>query len=144
MTNERNRNKENIRHRDAVTPAEEEPTFDATAVRDGQLAYVQENWEILAAIAWKQYLEEGRSALVMYPEGPTGWFGICVTLQKFQVKPDLSEYADRIRLYDPGTQIVTIFYTPRNYIGAYIRHTPRGQLRPPDAFRKIGSLLVRN
>jgi hypothetical protein len=39
-------------------------TFDAKALSDLHLGYIERRWEVVAAVSWKGYLHRGRGALL--------------------------------------------------------------------------------
>jgi hypothetical protein len=118
--------------------------FDTDIASNLQLAYIEERWEILAAVAWKEYLKQDQGALLMQPAGDGEWDLVYGPAGMFQSDPVMKKYARMIKDYDPKTQIVAIFLTPPDGVNAYLGSLPRERLSPPDAYRKFAALLVDN
>lgn len=96
---------------------------------DFHLAYLNKNWEILAAISWKEFTAQGRGALITEPEtgcaSDADWDCMYMPLEILRLQLHLEDYIDLVRLYTPTMDLVAIFLTPPDRVSAY-----RGTLAP--------------
>ncbi len=111
---------------------------------------VNDNWTILAAFAWKHYLDVGRGAVLVQvdqlvePVHGTEELDVQVSyLADGDVARLTADTAEFIAQYDPRTEVVILF-TGLDLHGnlAYRCKTGDGPL-PPDALRLYGHQLDR-
>ncbi len=112
---------------------------------------VNDNWTILAAFAWKHYLELGRGAVVVQVDqwvraSQAGSDELDVQMSYLpgsDVARLTADTAEFIAQYDPRTEVVILF-TGLDQGGnlAYRCKTGAGPL-PPDALRLYGQELER-
>jgi len=101
-------------------------TEDARKVH---LKYIDDRWELIAAISWKEYLAHGRGALLFQvePQSEGEWDCTYIPLREIQINPLMSNEARLVREYDPETQVVSIFLVPPSSIptgAAWSRSVP--------------------
>jgi hypothetical protein len=111
--------------------------FKTEAAKNLQLGYIESQWELVAATAWKEYLEHDRGALCLTPsaELDVDFDAIYMPLDSFDGSSLYSELIEKIENYDPTTQIVALFLTPGGYT-AYCGWLPE-RLAPPEAYAKL-------
>ena len=109
------RQKTNRRRLAPATPGTRlvQQPFDPQAAQGIHLAYIDERWEVLGAIAWKEYIAHGRGALILQPDEQSDWDATYLPLQHFETNSAMNEYTDMVKRYDPNSQLVTIFLTRR-------------------------------
>jgi hypothetical protein len=111
---------------------------------------VNDNWTVLAAFAWKHYLEAGRGAVLLQVEqlveAPPLNGGSELEVQvSYLPDTDLArltaDTAAFVKEYDPATEVVLLF-TGLDQGGnlAYRCKTGDGPV-PPDAFRLFGNQI---
>ncbi len=110
---------------------------------------VNDNWTVLAAFAWKHYLEAGRGAVLVLVdqliEATPPVIGISELEVKISYLPDgdlarlTADTAEFLAQYDPATEVVILF-TGLDQGGnlAYRCKAGDGPL-PPDALRLFGN-----
>ena len=114
---------------------------------------VNDNWTVLAAYAWKHYLQVGRGAVLMQVDqlleaAPSLNGGSELEVQvSYLTDTDLARLTDDtaafVAQYDPATEVVILF-TGLDMGGnlAYRCKTGDGPV-PPDAFRLFGHEIER-
>jgi hypothetical protein len=114
---------------------------------------VNDNWTVLAAFAWKHYLEAGRGAVLVQVDQLVEAAPLADGSRELEVKVSYLPDSDLARLtadtaafvaqYDPASEVVILF-TGLDQGGnlAYRCKTGDGPV-PPDAFRLFGNQIER-
>lgn len=115
-------------------------------------------WELAAAMAWLNYVQQGRGALVVAPTAPQvfpdrAWaFGTMVAI--YLSERTISAAADMVSAnlahvlttmvahYHPARDVVVIFLAPDDHIDAY-RIGSAARVVPPLAYERQKDLLPR-
>jgi hypothetical protein len=119
---------------------ESEPNSLDREAKRSHLNYIERRWDMLAAIAWKEYRASGRGALLFTQTGEPGeeWDCIYLPLEAFEDAPLVKEYCDFVKQYDPTKQLVAIFLIPPDTVSAYSGGLSPERVAPPEAFRRFG------
>ena len=81
-------------------------------------AYLEKYWEMIAAIAWKEFTVHGRGAVLVQNVGQRDEEAIFLTTQML-ASPLTAQYALMAAEYDPEREIVVIFMRPASSVSAY-------------------------
>ena len=142
----RQRQKMNRRRLAPTTPGKSlvQQPFDPQVAKGIHLAYIAERWELLAAIAWKEYIAHGRGALILEPDEERDWDATYMPLQECDSNTVTKELADMVRLYDPNSQIVAVFISPPQYTNGYLGGLTPERPSPPEAYKQLKGLIMVN
>jgi hypothetical protein len=113
---------------------------DPVAVRS-HLEYLERRWIIVAARAWREYLTNGRGALLFTPsaERAGDWDYVYLPLDLIEGEPLMTEYSTLLTSYDPTKQMVAMFLTPPSLVSAYCGPSTPDLVAPPEAHERIGA-----
>lgn len=142
MKNRNTQQESLVRTASGEPPAQQ--TFNAEVASRLHLTYVDERWEILAAIAWKEFVAHERGALLLQQEGEGEWDATYLPIEVFETSPAMKEYRALVESYDPKRQVVLILLTPPEHLSAYVGGLTPERLGPPEAYQKLGALLFTN
>jgi hypothetical protein len=113
-----------------------------TSITDPQTqAYIEKHWDVIAAFAWHEFKAHGRGAVVVQDAGGLKEKTIFIPRHKLEENPLGREYATLVCEYDPRKEAMIILLRPRSamvYAGA-----ASGREAPPEAYRRLGSVLFR-
>jgi len=121
-------------------------TFDRDTARNLHLGYIERRWEIVAAVAWREYVAHGRGGPLFTTSADPGgeWDCIYLPLDLIEGDPLVKEYSNLLRSYDPTKQIIALFLTAPDCVNAYCGGLTAERVAPPDAYKRIRALLNSN
>ena len=101
--------------------------------------YLSKYWDILAAIAWKEYTIHGRGAVLVQNADQPDEDAIYITVDMLG-GPITGEYAHMAAGYEPREEIVVILMRPPSPVTAYRGCLP-SRSAPPEAYRQLDAVL---
>jgi hypothetical protein len=119
--------------------------LDPKAHSNPHLGYIESRWEIVAAVAWKEYLAHRNKALLFTASTDPGGEMDCIylPLDLLEGHPLMKEYSNLVRCYDPTKQIVALFLTPPGRVSAYRGWLIQSGLRLQKRTRELGTCSTR-
>ncbi len=103
--------------------------------------YLQEYWDVVAAIAWREFNVHGRGALVVQDFEQPDEDAAFVPLAMLNDSPLGDDYAAFVREYDPQREVVVIFLRPPCLVSAY-KGSVAGGMTPPEAYWRLRDVLA--
>jgi len=81
--------------------------------------YIEKYWEPLAAVAWKEYLDRGRGALIVDFTSDKSGDAVYSSLEELTKTPLYDEGIQMVKDYDPRRQVVLIFLRLPDSVSGY-------------------------
>ena len=103
-------------------------------------AYLEQYWDMIAAIAWKEFKVHGRGAVLVENAGQPKEQSIYLPLKMLAGNPLGHEYAALVREYDPRREVVVIFMRPPCSVSVY-NGAMSGRETPPQAYARLNKQL---
>jgi hypothetical protein len=110
-----------------------------TPTKEQDRAYIEQYWDVIAAVAWTEFMAHGRGALVVENTWEAKDDSMFIPLEMMD-NPLMREYADYVRTYDPRQEVVLIFLKESSWISVY-KVSLAGRDTPPDAHRRLATAL---
>ncbi len=102
-------------------------------------AYLEKYWDLVAAIAWKEFKAHGRGALLVQNIEQPHEDVVFIPLTMLTANPLVHDFAAYVRAYDPRREIVAVFLR-RGLVSAY-KGAVAGRETPPEAYRRLSAVL---